>query len=178
VSNAYTFNVDAVKLKRRVIAPYTDSNGNPKDWQRSERGDYRLTFPSNLWTDLTVPFWSMSENTSHPTQKPEKLLARLILASSNPGDIVLDPFLGSGTTSVTAKKLGRRYVGIEIDPHYCCLTEKRLAQAETDKSIQGYVDGVFWERNSKPEAERIAANERVQSTLPFMSSREQGSEND
>jgi site-specific DNA-methyltransferase (adenine-specific) len=50
---------------------------------------------------------------------------------------------------VVAKKLGRRYVGIEHDKTFCCLAEKRLAMAETDKSIQGYRDGVFWERNTK-----------------------------
>jgi len=149
VSERYTFNLDAVKLKRRVIAPYTDATGHPKDWQRNPDGNYRLTHPSNLWTDLTVPFWSMPENTDHPTQKPEKLLAKIILASSNPGDVVFDPFLGAGTTAVVAKKTGRNYVGIELDPIYCCLTEKRLALAEQDRSIQGYVDGVFWERNSK-----------------------------
>lgn len=148
VSPRYTFNVEAVKLKRKVMAPYTD-NGQPKDWAESRQGRFRLTHPSNLWTDLTVPFWSMPENTDHPTQKPEKLLAKLILASSNPGDLVFDPFLGSGTTSVVAKKLGRRYVGIELDEGYCCLAEKRLTLAEIDPRIQGYEDGVFWERNSK-----------------------------
>jgi site-specific DNA-methyltransferase (adenine-specific) len=148
VSDQYTFNLDAVKLRRRVIAPYTDAGGHPKDWQKSATGNYRLTHPSNLWTDITIPFWSMPENTDHPTQKPEKLLAKVILASSNSGDVVFDPFLGSGTTSVVAKKTDRRYVGIEIDPLYCCLTEKRLALVEQDRSIQGYVEGVFWERNS------------------------------
>lgn len=148
MSDDYVFNVEAVKLKRRVIAPYTE-NGAPKDWQQTRRGRFRLTHPGNLWTDLTVPFWSMPENTDHPTQKPEKLLAKIILASSNPGDVVLDPFLGSGTTSVAAKKLGRQYVGIEIDDAYCCLAEKRLALADTDQRIQGYEAGVFWERNSK-----------------------------
>jgi site-specific DNA-methyltransferase (adenine-specific) len=148
-SEQYTFNLEAVKLKRRVMAPYTNPDGDPKDWQKSEAGNYRLTHPSNLWTDITIPFWSMPENTDHPTQKPEKLLAKIILASSNPGDVVFDPFLGSGTTSVVAKKLGRNYVGIEVDPMYCCLTEKRLALAEQDCSIQGYVEGVFWERNSQ-----------------------------
>jgi site-specific DNA-methyltransferase (adenine-specific) len=147
MSNQYTFNIEAVKLKRQVIAPYT-LNGQPKDWQETDAGRFRLTHPSNLWTDLTVPFWSMPENTDHPTQKPEKLLAKIILASSNPGEVVLDPFLGSGTTSVVAKKLGRRYVGIELDELYCCLAEKRLELAEKDPSIQGYTDGVFWERNS------------------------------
>lgn len=150
MSKRYTFNVEAVKLKRQVIAPYTEG-GVPKDWNETNVGRFRLTYPSNMWTDLTVPFWSMPENTDHPTQKPEKLLAKIILASSNPADVVLDPFLGSGTTSVVAKKLGRHYVGIEIDEAYCCLAEKRLEMADTDKTIQGYVDGVFWERNTLQE---------------------------
>ena len=148
VSDEYTFNVDAVKLKRRVIAPYTKENGEPKDWQREHKGDFRLTAPSNLWTDLSVPFWSMPENTDHPTQKPEKLLAKILLASTHEGDVVLDPFLGSGTTSVVAKKLGRRYVGIEQDKTFCCLAEKRLELADIDNAIQGYHEGVFWERNT------------------------------
>ena len=141
----YTFNLDAVKIRRKVIAPYR-SNGEPKDWVESEQGSYRDTCPSNFWDDITVPFWSMPENTAHPTQKPEKLLAKLILASSNPGDTVLDPFLGSGTTSVTAKKLGRHYIGMELEPRYCVWAEQRLERAETDRRIQGY-DGVFTERN-------------------------------
>jgi len=150
VSDHYTFNVEAVKLKRRVIAPYRDRNGAPKDWQESQRGRFRLTHPSNLWTDISVPFWSMPENTDHPTQKPEKLIAKLVLASSQPGDVVLDPFLGSGTTAVVAKKLDRHYIGIETNQDYCCLAEKRLALATGDRRIQGYTDGYFWERNSTP----------------------------
>ena len=151
VSNEYVFDPDAVKLTRRVIAPYTDLSGKPKDWERKSDGDYRLTHASNVWTDLTVPFWSMPENTDHPTQKPEKLLAKIILASSAPDALVLDPFLGSGTCSVVAKKLGRRWVGIELDELYCCLAEKRLMLAEQDGSIQGFSDGVFWERNSRKD---------------------------
>jgi len=148
VSNKYTFNTDAVKLKRKVMAPYTDSNGKPKDWKKTLNGNYRLTYSSNLWNDLTIPFWSMPENTDHPTQKPEKLLAKVILASSKPGHVVLDPFLGSGSTSVVAKKLGRKYVGLETDETYCYLAEKRLHLADKDKTIQGYFGGVFWERNT------------------------------
>ena len=151
VGDNYTFNVDDVKLKRRVIAPYTDKSGKPKDWEQTDKGRYRTTHPSNIWTDLTVPFWSMPENTEHPTQKPEKLLAKIVLASSNPGEVVFDPFLGSGTTSVVAKKLDRHYVGVELDPDYGCLVEKRLHMADADRSIQGYTDGVFWERNSLAE---------------------------
>jgi site-specific DNA-methyltransferase (adenine-specific) len=149
VGSDYTFNVDEVKLKRRVLAPYRGANGAPKDWQDGSDGRFRLTYPSNLWTDLSVPFWSMPENTDHPTQKPEKLVAKLLLASSNPGDVVFDPFLGSGTTAVVAKKLTRRFVGVEIDEMYACLALKRLALADEVQSIQGYRDGVFWERNSK-----------------------------
>ncbi|OHB69177.1 MAG: DNA methylase [Planctomycetes bacterium RBG_16_43_13] len=160
MSDKFTFHSDKVMLKRKVIAPYRDENGKPKDWVQEEDGDYRLTYPSNLWTDITVPFWSMPENTDHPTQKPEKLLAKIILASSNDGDFVFDPFLGSGTTSVVAKKLGRRYCGVEIDPLYCCLTEKRLEMAEHDRSIQGYVDDVFWERNTITNGKKIKAIEK------------------
>lgn len=147
-SEDYTFNVEAVKQKRRVVAPYRDGNGQPKDWAEEADGAFRVTHPSNLWTDITVPFWSMPENTDHPTQKPEKLIAKLILASSRPGDVVLDPFLGSGTTSVVAKKLGRRYIGIEQEETYCLLAEKRLELAEQEPSIQGYSGGHFWERNT------------------------------
>jgi len=146
---AYTFNTASVRLKRRVRAPYRQ-DGAPKDWRRDGEGDFRLTAPSNFWSDITVPFWSMPENTDHPTQKPEKLIAKLVLASSQPGDWVFDPFLGSGTTSVVARKLGRRYTGVEIDTGYCCLAEKRLELALGDGRIQGYDGAVFWERNSQP----------------------------
>jgi site-specific DNA-methyltransferase (adenine-specific) len=148
VSDRFTFNVDAVKLRRRVLAPYRDAEGRPKDWLETDGGNFRDTHPSNLWTDITVPFWSMPENTDHPAQKSEKLIARLVLASSNPGDLVFDPFLGSGTSSVVAKKLGRQYCGVELDERYALLAEKRLRLADGDRTIQGYRDGVFRERNS------------------------------
>ncbi len=148
VSDRYTFNVDSVKLRRKVVAPYRTSEGTPKDWQMTGDGNVRDTHPSNLWTDITIPFWSMSENTAHPTQKSEKLIAKLILASSNPGDSVFDPFVGSGTSSVVAKKLDRRYLGIDLNEEYCLLTERRLELAGSSKTIQGLADGVFWERNS------------------------------
>ena len=147
-SSEYTFNVEKVKLRRKVLAPYRDEKRNPKDWGQNKEGNFRDTFPSNIWNDISVPFWSMPENTNHPTQKPEKLLAKIILASTNKGDLVFDPFLGSGTTAVVAKKLGRKYVGVEVDEYYCCLAEKRLELAEKNKRIQGYEDGVFWERNT------------------------------
>lgn len=145
--DTYTFHLDAVRQRRRVLAPYRE-NGAPKDWQDTPDGKYRDTCSSNFWDDITVPFWSMPENTEHPTQKPEKLMAKLILASSSPGDTILDPFAGSGSVCVTARKLGRHYIGMEKEPAYCCLCEKRLSDARENRRIQGYEDGVFWERNS------------------------------
>ncbi len=146
-SRDYYFNVDSVKQKRKVLAPYRD-NGVPKDWQDGKDGKHRMTYPSNLWTDITVPFWSMSENTDHPTQKPEKLIAKLILASSRKGDFVFDPFVGSGTSVVVAEKLGRTWCGVDISQEYLCWARKRLIRSQTNKDIQGYEDGVFWERNT------------------------------
>jgi site-specific DNA-methyltransferase (adenine-specific) len=145
--NDYYFDVESVKQKRKVIAPYRQ-NGKPKDWEETDEGNFRLTYPSNFWDDISIPYWSMPENTDHPTQKPEKLTAKLILASCPKNGIVFDPFLGSGTTSVVAKKLNRQYIGIEMNEEYCCLAEKRLQSADKNCNIQGYSNGVFWERNT------------------------------
>ena len=172
VSEDYYYNVEAVKLKKKVIAPYRDSSGNPKDWQETGAGNYRLTHPSNLWTDISIPFWSMPENTDHPTQKPEKLIAKLIMASSKPGDFIFDPFMGSGTTCVVAKKLNRLFAGVEQEAEYCQMAAKRLNNAENNSSIQGYNDGCFWERNSlveqkksKPRTRRKANTSQRQVSL-------------
>ena len=143
----YYFNLEAVKIRRRVIAPYR-VDGRPKDWEESPEGNFRVTCPSNLWDDITVPFWSMPENTDHPTQKPEKLYAKLILASSRPGDRIFDPFMGSGTAAVVARKLGRRFCGVEVNRDYCLWAAKRLLRAATAPTIQGYEHGLFRERNS------------------------------
>lgn len=148
VGEDYVFNLEAVKQRKKVIAPYRE-NGVPKDWESTVDGNFRNTCPSNFWDDITVPYWSMAENTAHPTQKPEKLIAKMILASSNEGDLILDPFSGSGTTGVTAKKLGRDYIDIEQNPLYCSWAEYRLERAKKGDSIQGYKDGVFWERGGK-----------------------------
>ena len=146
-SDLYKFNPDTVKLRRQILAPYKE-NGKPKDWVEDGKKGFRDTSPSNIWTDISVPFWSMPENTDHPTQKPEKLLAKIILASSDEGDVVFDPFAGSGTTPVTAKKLRRKFIAVEIDELYCSYALKRLQLAEREKRIQGFEDGVFWERNT------------------------------
>lgn len=149
----YYFDVESVMMKRKVVAPYK-IDGIPKDWEETESGNFRITYPSNFWDDISIPFWSMPENTDHPTQKPEKLYAKLVLASSKPGDKVFDPFLGSGTAAVVALKLGRHYCGVESNREYCLWASKRLVNAMSDKAIQGYSDGVFWERNSLSEQKK------------------------
>lgn len=151
--NNYYFDVESVKMKRKVIAPYK-VDGKPKDWEETESGNFRITYPSNFWDDISVPYWSMPENTDHPTQKPEKLYAKLVLASSKTGDRIFDPFLGSGTAAVVAQKLGRVFCGVEINREYCLWAAKRLINTKTDSTIQGYSDGVFWERNSLGEQKK------------------------
>ncbi|MDR3266006.1 MAG: site-specific DNA-methyltransferase [Tannerella sp.] len=155
----FTFNLDDVKMRRKVIAPYK-VDGQPKDWIESEAGNFRDTCPSNFWDDISVPYWSMPENTDHPAQKPEKLIAKLILASSNNGDIILDPFLGSGTSAVVAKKLHRHYIGIECEREYCALAQKRLELAAFDTGIQGYTDDVFWERNTLALQQKLKSDKQ------------------
>lgn len=155
----YYFDVESVKMKKRVIAPYR-VDGKPKDWDETETGNFRITYPSNFWGDISVPFWSMPENTDHPTQKPEKLYAKLMLASSKPGDKIFDPFLGSGTAAVVARKLGRNCLGVEMNREYCLWSVKRLINASGDKSIQGYFDGVFWERNSLGDQKKQQASSK------------------
>ncbi len=102
-------------------------NGNHKDklWQPHPRG----AKPRDV---IEVPVLSngMTERTAHPTQKPEELLRKIILASSNPGDVVIDPFLGSGTTVVVAEQLGRRWMGCDISAEYCGWAVERLERVE------------------------------------------------
>jgi modification methylase len=85
----------------------------------------------------------------HPTQKPEALLHRVILAATKPGDVVLDPFFGSGTTGAVAKRLGRRWIGIERDPAYIDLARKRIA------AVQAVAERELLATPSKREEPRI-----------------------
>lgn len=125
--NNYHFDLEVVKERKTVICPYRNDDGSNKDWGVDDDGNkFRLTCPPNVWTDIVVPFWSMPENTTHPTQKPEKLLERIIKASCPVGGNVLDVFAGSGSTLVAAKKLGMSFTGIEIDPYWCGIAAYRL----------------------------------------------------
>ena len=81
--------------------------------------------PSDVWQFSHVHY-SNPERVNHPTQKPEALMKRIISASSNKGDIVLDPFVGSGTTCVVSNFLHRKWIGFDINPDYIKMSEKRI----------------------------------------------------
>ena len=95
---------------------------------------------------------------AHPTQKPEALLHRVILATSKPGDVVLDPFFGTGTTGAVAKKLGRRYIGIEREQNYVAVAEERIAAVSP----------------LPPDALKATPSKRSQPRVPFGSLIERG----
>ena len=97
----------------------------------------RLNDDLQMRSDWLIPICSGGERLkndkgekAHPTQKPEALLHRVIMAATKPGDVVLDPFFGSGTTGAVARKLGRHYVGLERDPDYIAIAKKRIAQVQ------------------------------------------------
>jgi DNA modification methylase len=92
---------------------------------RPDRYKTQLKNPSDVW-NIPMVSGSFSERTEHPAQYPEKLIERVIKAASNVGDLVLDPFLGSGTTAVVAKRFKRNFVGYEINKEYVDIAKKRL----------------------------------------------------
>lgn len=113
---------------------WASKNGNGQRWTFNYEDTKNLIFDDinprgkqtrNVWS---IPLTPKREKWAgeHPTQKPEELLRRVILSSTKPGDLVLDPFVGSGTTSAVAKKLGRNSIGIEKEKKYLKIIEKRL----------------------------------------------------
>lgn len=113
--NNYVFNLEDVKV--------------PALNYRPDRYKSQLKNPTDVWR-ISMVSGNFEERTGHPAQYPEQLIERIILTGSNPGDIILDPFMGSGTTAVVAKKLGRRYVGFEIEKDYCEMAEERLRKVD------------------------------------------------
>lgn len=107
----YTFNLDDVKI--------------PALNYRPDRYKSQLKNPTDVWR-ISMVSGNFEERTEHPAQYPEKLIERIILAGTNENDVVLDPFMGSGTTAVVAKKLNRQYLGYETMPEYCEIAENRL----------------------------------------------------
>jgi DNA modification methylase len=111
----YTFNLDDVKI--------------PALNYRPDRYKSQLKNPTDVWK-MSLVSGNSQERTEHPAQYPEELIERIIKAGTNPGDLVLDPFMGSGTTAVVAKKLGRDYVGYETEEEFIKISEKRLTDVK------------------------------------------------
>ncbi len=117
----YTFNSQDILVQAK-----TGAVRKLIDYRKAEPSPYNTAkVPGNVWTFPRVRY-RMREYEKHPTQKPEVLLERIILASSNPGDMVLDPFSGTFTTSFVAQKLGRQSIGIEIEDAYIKIGLRRL----------------------------------------------------
>ncbi len=111
-----TILVEAKTGSQRALIDYRKNPPQPYNHQK---------VPGNVW-DFPRVRYLMDEYENHPTQKPEALLKRIILASSNPGDIVLDPFAGSFTTGAVAVSSGRKFIGIEINSEYIKMGLRRL----------------------------------------------------
>jgi modification methylase len=145
-------------------------------WATKSRGGKRYTFNYDamkmanddvqMRSDWTLPLCTGEERVksgsgakAHPTQKPEALLHRVILASTKPGDIILDPFFGTGTTGAAAKRLGRRYIGIEQDEGYAKLAKDRIAKVVPATAAEMVVTG------SKKSEPRIPFGQIVEAGL-------------
>lgn len=117
----YTFNESAIRVEAK-----TGAKRKLIDYRKPEPAPYNSTkIPGNVWYYARVRY-RMDEYEEHPSQKPESLLERIIQASSNPGDTVLDPFSGTFTTSAVAQRLNRRTIGIELEKDYVKIGLRRL----------------------------------------------------
>ena len=129
-SSPYTFNSEDILIEAK-----TGATRKLIDYRKDPPQPYNnKKIPGNVWNYSRVRF-RMSEYENHPTQKPEALLERIILASSNPGDIVLDPFSGSFTTSAVAVRLGRKAVGIDLNEEYFRVGIRRTNIADEFEGI-------------------------------------------
>jgi site-specific DNA-methyltransferase (adenine-specific) len=139
----FTFNADAVRVPSARQTTYADKRANPTGkvpddtWVVRPQEDERF-FPAqgDTWYVPRV-CGTFKERTGHPCQMPEAVLERIVRVSSNPGDLVLDPFAGSGTTLAVARRLGRRYLGIELSPEYAEAVRQRLSPLAPARSTGG-----------------------------------------
>lgn len=140
----FTFNVDAVRV------PYGNHTTRYPERTQAETSQYGNSH-QEVWRphpggakprdviEIPTTCNGMNETTPHPTQKPEELFRKLVLASSNPGDLVIDPFLGSGTTAVVAEQLKRKWMGCDLSPDYCQWAIQRIEMVKdwpTEKWIE------------------------------------------
>lgn len=145
-SKQFTFNLDDIRIPynhhtlkyphrtQAQTSQYSNKGKNQNHWQPHPQG----AKPKDI-IEIPTTCNGMHEKTPHPTQKPEELLRKIILASSNPGDLVIDPFLGSGTTAVVAEQLQRRWMGCELSLEYCQWAKQRIELVEP-KSIEEWIE--------------------------------------
>jgi site-specific DNA-methyltransferase (adenine-specific) len=128
----FTFNADTVRVPSARQTTYADRRANPRGklpddtWVLRPQEDERLFRPDTDTWYLARVCGTFKERGQHPCQMPEALLERIVRVSSNPGDLVLDPFAGSGTTLAAAKRLGRHYLGVELSADYAERIRRRL----------------------------------------------------
>lgn len=138
----FTFNAEAIRVPSARQTTYADRRANPRGklpddtWVlRPQEGEEFFRVDGDTWYQARVcgtfkerrKVDPATTTSGHPCQMPEAVLDRIIRVASNSDDLILDPFAGSGTTLAVAKRLGRRYLGIEISPNYCDLIVERLA---------------------------------------------------
>ena len=158
-TDKYTFNADAIQVEAR-----TGAVRNLIDYRKATPAPYKSTkVPGNVWSFPRVRY-RMEEYEEHPSQKPEALLERIIKASSNPGDLVLDPFSGTFTTCAVAKRLGRRSIGIEQEREYFKIGVRRLGLGdELDGEELRPLEKTYVRKNGKTarttEGERLLFDE-------------------
>jgi site-specific DNA-methyltransferase (adenine-specific) len=136
----YTFNADAIRVASARQTTYKDRRANPKGkvpddtWVLRPQEDDRFFKPEEDTWYVSRVCGTFHERVDHPCQMPEALLERIIKVASNPGDLVLDPFAGSGTTLVAAKRLARKWLGIELSEQYAervCLRLEEMSKRHT-----------------------------------------------
>jgi len=132
-SKKFTFNIDSIRIPysnhtlkyplhpQAETSQYGNGNNHGKLWEPNPLG----AKPKDV-IEIPTTCNGMNEKTPHPTQKPEELLRKMVLASSNPDDLILDPFLGAGTTAVVAEQLGRKWKGCDTSLEYCLWAAKRI----------------------------------------------------
>ena len=128
---SWTFNADAVRVPHKWTADQKRADGSGRDYERGK-------LPDDVWGHHSLMPWAQ-ERTGYPTQKPLALLERIIAASSNPGDVVMDPFCGCATACVAAEKLDRHWVGIDLSAKAVELVNERLQTEMGTLFHHGYV---------------------------------------
>jgi site-specific DNA-methyltransferase (adenine-specific) len=134
----FTFNAEAVRVPSARQTTYADRRANPAGkvpddtWVLRPQEEERCFRPEDDTWYVSRVCGTFKERTGHPCQMPEAVLERIVRVSSNPGDLVLDPFAGSGTTLATAKRLGRHYLGVELSPQYAEAARRRLEQVQRE----------------------------------------------